>query len=172
MSRTRWAIEGPDGTSLELKGRKFSSNDDGAPMLCNLVCTSMGRHVHIGYCRGDPCDNPETEHIKERMVPRPDEPKDWITHGLHWRRMRMFVTLTRYLILIMPQLVFKGDEDDSVSPVFNQCIFADPYSREEQADFAKWCVISFWDCLCSILVTAIVMRCAKVTIFLYFPWTL
>lgn len=87
MSRTRWAIDGPDGTSLELEGRRFSSNDDGAPMLCNLVCTSMGRHVHIDYCRGDPCDNPETQHINERMVPNPEQPKDWITHGLHWRRM-------------------------------------------------------------------------------------
>ncbi|KAF8491332.1 hypothetical protein F5888DRAFT_1057818 [Russula emetica] len=87
MSRTRWAIDGPDGTSLELEGRRFSSNDDGAPMLCNLVCTSMGRHVHIDYCRGDPCDNPETQHIDERMVPNPEQPKDWITHGLHWRRM-------------------------------------------------------------------------------------
>ena len=90
MSRTRWAIEDGDGideTILELEGRKFSSNDDGAPMLCNLVCTSMGRHVHINYCRGDPCDNPETQHINQRMVPNPDQPKDWITHGLHWRRM-------------------------------------------------------------------------------------
>jgi hypothetical protein len=87
MSRTRWAIDGPDGTSVELEGRKFSSNDDGAPMLCNLVCKSMGRHVHIDYCRGDPCDNPEAQHINERMVPNPDQEKDWITHGLHWRRM-------------------------------------------------------------------------------------
>ena len=92
MSRTRWVIDGPDGTSLELEGHKFSSNDDGAPMLCNLVCTSMGRHVHIDYCRGDPCDNPETHHINERMVPNPDQPKDWITHGLHWRRMGTFIT--------------------------------------------------------------------------------
>jgi hypothetical protein len=51
----------------------------------------MGRHVHIDYCRGDPCDNPETQHINERMVPSPDQPKDWITHGLHWRRMGEFV---------------------------------------------------------------------------------
>ncbi|KAF8488922.1 hypothetical protein F5888DRAFT_1622603, partial [Russula emetica] len=87
MSRTRWAIDGPYGTNLELEGRRFLSNDDGAPMLCNLVCTSMGRHVHIDYCRGDPCDNPETQHINERMVPNPEQPKDWITHGLHWRRM-------------------------------------------------------------------------------------
>ncbi|KAF8270139.1 hypothetical protein EI94DRAFT_1572222, partial [Lactarius quietus] len=87
MSRTRWAIDGPEGNSVELDGRKFSSNDDGAPMLCNLVCTSMGRHVHIDYCRGVPHDNPEVLHIDERMVPNPDQDKDWITHGLHWRRM-------------------------------------------------------------------------------------
>jgi hypothetical protein len=145
MSRTRWAIDGPDGTSLELEGRKFSSNDDGAPMLCNLVCTSMGRHVHIDYCRGDPCDNPEAQHINERMVPNPDQPKDWITHGLHWRRMGKTVTSARYLILILliPRLGFKGDGDEnSVLPASNECIFADPYPREEQANFAKWCVIS------------------------------
>ena len=92
MSRTRWAIDGPEGSSVELDGRKFSSNDDGAPMLCNLVCTSMGRHVHIDYCRGEPHDNPEVLHIDERMVPNPDQDKDWITHGLHWRRMGENVT--------------------------------------------------------------------------------
>ncbi|KAI9431439.1 hypothetical protein BJY52DRAFT_1423126, partial [Lactarius psammicola] len=50
MSRARWAIEGLEEDSVELGGRKFSLNDDGAPMLCNLVCTSIGRHVHIDYC--------------------------------------------------------------------------------------------------------------------------
>ncbi|KAF8270133.1 hypothetical protein EI94DRAFT_1572289 [Lactarius quietus] len=84
MSRTRWAIDGPEGSCIELGGRKFSSNDDGAPMLCNLVCTSMGRHVHIDYCRGDLHDNPEVLHIDERIVPNPDQAKDWITHDLHW----------------------------------------------------------------------------------------
>jgi hypothetical protein len=86
MTRPRWAIDGP-GTDLESEGRKFPSNDDSAPMLCSLVCTSMGRHAHIDYCRGNPCGNLETQHIDERMVPNPDEPKDWITHSLHWRRM-------------------------------------------------------------------------------------
>ena len=33
MSKTQWAIDGPDGTVLEVDGRKFASNDDGAPML-------------------------------------------------------------------------------------------------------------------------------------------
>jgi len=89
-SHTRRAIKVEDGideTNLELEGRKFSSNNDGAPLLCNFVCTSMERHVHIDYCRGDPCHNPEIQHINRRMVPNPDQAKDWITHGLHWRRM-------------------------------------------------------------------------------------
>jgi hypothetical protein len=90
MTQTRWAVEGPDGTSLELGGRKFSANDEGAPMMCNLVCSSMGRHVHIAYCRaaeGGPCCGVETQHVNERLTPNPDEPKDAISHGLYWRRM-------------------------------------------------------------------------------------
>jgi hypothetical protein len=59
--------------------------------------------VHIDYCRGDPHNDPEVLHINERMDPNPDQAKDWITHGLYWRRMG----------------------------------FKDPYSREDQANFAK-----------------------------------
>jgi hypothetical protein len=93
MKHTRWAVEGPDGTSLELGGHKFSSNDEGAPMMCNLVCTSMGRHVHISYCRaadGDhrPSDEPEVRHIDEPMTSNPNKPKDAVTHGLFWRELR------------------------------------------------------------------------------------
>ncbi|KAL5513533.1 hypothetical protein ACEPAH_3932 [Sanghuangporus vaninii] len=103
MSRTSWVV---DGSSLELDGHKFGSNDDGAPMLCNLVCSAMGRHAHIDYCRAsDPnsCNAPEVDHIRTRIDPNPDRPKDWISHGLYWRRLG----------------------------------FRDPYSREEQATFAK-----------------------------------
>ena len=57
----------------------------------------MGRHVHIDHCRGDLCDDPETEHINERIVPKPDLPKDWITHGLHWRRMGKFFCMSALL---------------------------------------------------------------------------
>ncbi|KAI9437933.1 hypothetical protein BJY52DRAFT_1229957 [Lactarius psammicola] len=39
MPRSQWAIEGLEGSSVELSGRKFSLNDDGAPMLCNLSYT-------------------------------------------------------------------------------------------------------------------------------------
>ena len=90
MTQTRWAIEGPDDAGLELEGRKFSSNDDGAPMMCNIVCSEMGRHVHIDYCRARgnaPCDGAEVQHINARMVPDPDRPKDAITHSLYWRRL-------------------------------------------------------------------------------------
>ena len=100
MSRTRWAVDGPEGSTIELGGRKFSSNDDGAPMLCNMVCTSMGRHVHIDDCRGDPHD-PEVLHINEKIVPNPEREKDWITHDLHWRRMGEFVTGNLFEFLLM-----------------------------------------------------------------------
>jgi hypothetical protein len=90
MTQTRWAVDGPDGASLELAGRKFSSNDEGAPMMCNLVCSSMGRHVHIDYCRAHrngPCDSVGVQHINDRILPDPDKPKDAVTHSLYWRRM-------------------------------------------------------------------------------------
>ena len=90
MTQTRWAVDGPDGASLELGGRKFSSNDEGAPMMCNLVCSSMSRHVHIDYCRADPkgpCDTVGVQHLNDRMLPDPDKPKDAVIHSLYWRRM-------------------------------------------------------------------------------------
>ena len=92
MTPIRWAIDSPEGNSVEPSGHKFSPNDGGAPMLCNLACTSMGRHVHIDTCHGEPHDNPEVLHINERLVPNPDQAKDWITHDLYWRRMGEFVT--------------------------------------------------------------------------------
>jgi hypothetical protein len=93
MSQTRWAVDGPDGTSLELQGRRFSSNDEGAPMMCNLVCLAMGRHVHIDYCRAEDetlCDSADVQHIPTRIIPDPDRLKDFVTHNLYWRRTGMF----------------------------------------------------------------------------------
>ena len=99
MTRTRWSIDSADDseTGLELEGRRFSSNDDGGPMMCNLVCSSMGRHVHIDYCRtgkNTPCEGAELQHIETRMVPNPHTPKDAVTHSLYWRRMgESFISL-------------------------------------------------------------------------------
>ncbi|KAH7908406.1 hypothetical protein BJ138DRAFT_1012879 [Hygrophoropsis aurantiaca] len=106
MSRTRWAINDADDTSLEVEGHKFSFNDEGTPTMCHLVCQAMGRHVHIDYCRANDlaaCTGNDIQHISERMIPNPDRHKDAITHSLFWRR--------------------NG--------------FKDPYSRDEQANFAK-----------------------------------
>lgn len=107
MSKTRWAIDESDGTVIELNGRRFGSNDEGAPMMCNLVCQSMGRHAHLDYCRTTDttqrCAGPDHEHIPTRLAPNPDRPKDWISHKLYWRRSG----------------------------------FRDPYSRDDQATFAK-----------------------------------
>ena len=102
MTHSRWAIYGSDEMAIELGGRKFSSEDEGAPMMCNLVCSSMGRHVHIDYCRAEddaPCEGHEVQHIKARMTPNPGRAKDAITHGLYWRRMGKCI---RYLGWLFP----------------------------------------------------------------------
>ncbi|KAL4072279.1 hypothetical protein J3A83DRAFT_4092477 [Scleroderma citrinum] len=107
MSRTRWTIDGDDTEALEVEGRRFSTNDEGAPMMCNLLCQALGRHVHIDYCRSDDeaacTGNDEIQHIDKRLLPDPDRPKDYVTHSLFWKRSG----------------------------------FKDPYSKEEQALFAK-----------------------------------
>ena len=92
MSKTRWVVDDPDGTGLQIEGHKFSSNDDGGAMLCNLVCKSMGRHVHVGTCRGSYCHDSQTQHITKKISPNPDQAKDWITHKLYWQLMGGLVT--------------------------------------------------------------------------------
>lgn len=89
MSKTRWTVEDPDAV-IVVNGRNFASDDDGAPMMCNLFCQAMGRHIHIDYCRAvDVCNGPDVEHVTGRLNPEPDRPKDWITHELFWRRSGM-----------------------------------------------------------------------------------
>jgi hypothetical protein len=58
-------------------------------MLCNVVCSSLGRHVHIDYCRaggGTTCRDAEVQHLGPRITPDANKPKDAVTHGLSWRR--------------------------------------------------------------------------------------
>jgi hypothetical protein len=105
MSKTRWAVDGPDGEVVEVQGRKFSANDDGAPMLvrssyystvhiliemkCSMVCKDMDRHAHVDFCRSndpDTCAAAGLQHSKTKLVPEPDRPKDWISHKLYWQR--------------------------------------------------------------------------------------
>ncbi|KAG8900443.1 hypothetical protein FRB99_006039 [Tulasnella sp. 403] len=88
MEHTSWVIEGATGVTIEVQGRKFSSQDNGALQLCSSVCRNLGRHAHIDYCRNmkGQCQEPESEHIKERMLPNPDRPKDWVSHKVFWAR--------------------------------------------------------------------------------------
>jgi hypothetical protein len=90
MSSSRWAVDGPDDTGLEVEGRRFSSNDEGTPMMCNLVCQALGRHIHIDYCRAPDASacrgNNEVQHISKRLMPNPERAKDYMTHNLFWRR--------------------------------------------------------------------------------------
>ena len=58
-----------------------------------MVCSSMGRHVHVDFCRAreyEPCEGAEIQHMKLRMNPNPYTPKDFITHSLYWRRNGRF----------------------------------------------------------------------------------
>ena len=88
MTQTRWAIDDTHGASLELGGHTCYSI--GPPVMCNLVCSSIGRHVHMDYCITDangPCGSSEVQHITDRIAPEPDRPKDLVTHSLYWKRM-------------------------------------------------------------------------------------
>jgi len=89
MFQTKWSIDGPDDTAVEVQGHKYATGDSGAPMLCSLFCRDMGRHVHISPCRSSGsgvCSQPEVEHIHARMGPDLDGQKDWISHRLFWAR--------------------------------------------------------------------------------------
>ncbi|KAG8903436.1 hypothetical protein FRB99_003285 [Tulasnella sp. 403] len=88
MENTSWAVEGAADVTIEVQGRKFGAQDNGAPQLCSSICRNLGRHAHIDYCRNvkGQCQEPQSEHIKERMLPNPDRPKDWVSHKIYWAR--------------------------------------------------------------------------------------
>ncbi|KAG8930696.1 hypothetical protein FRC01_002390, partial [Tulasnella sp. 417] len=104
MERTAWAVEGNSDAVVEVKGRKFAAQDDGAPQLCSSICRNLGRHAHIDYCRNakGQCQEAESEHIDTPMLPNRNRAKDWVSHKVFWARTG----------------------------------FKDPYSNDEQTEFA------------------------------------
>ena len=90
MERTAWAIEGDANATVEIQGRKFAAEENGAPQLCSTFCRDLGRHAHLDWCRntktGPRCQEPEIEHIDIPMLPDEGRPKDWISHKLFWAR--------------------------------------------------------------------------------------
>ena len=87
MSNTVWFVHGDDDGTVEVEGRKYAAGDSGAPMLCNMVCKSLRRHIHVDSCRADDdgvCGGgPGVQHIDE---PNSPEKQDLISHRLFWDR--------------------------------------------------------------------------------------
>ncbi|KAI9343866.1 hypothetical protein DFJ73DRAFT_840771 [Zopfochytrium polystomum] len=84
MENTKWAVE----SDVQLQGHKFAGGDGGAPMLCNLVCGQLGRHVHFDYCRPGMCEgHAEVKHLQTRIEPEPNRDKDMISHSMFWKRL-------------------------------------------------------------------------------------
>lgn len=134
-------MDDEDGT-IELDGRKFGANDDGAPMLCNLVCKEMGRHVHVDYCRAPAdgaCQGEGVLHIQNRMRPDPDASKDWISHKLFWRRTGEFSTplFSTLQLSSFARRFQRYAAGHAFSGSFLNT-HPDPYSKEDQTNFAKW----------------------------------
>ena len=87
MSNTVWFVHGDDDGHVEVEGRKYAAGDSGAPMLCNMVCKSLRRHIHVDSCRADDdgvCGGgPGVQHIND---PTSAEKEDLISHRLFWER--------------------------------------------------------------------------------------
>jgi hypothetical protein len=89
MEQTTWFLE-EEREGIEVGGHKYGSGDSGAPMLCSLVCKSLGRHAHITDCiageNGQCAGGAEMQHVKPtRQVVR-GVAKDWVTHNLYWKK--------------------------------------------------------------------------------------
>jgi len=90
MAQAEWVVDGDDDAALNLDGRRYATGDSGGPMLCSLLCKTMGRHVHIAPCKTEPgeeCKEDDTQHI-QRSDARGMQ--DWITHRLFWARSGMY----------------------------------------------------------------------------------
>ena len=88
MSNTAWLIHGDNEDTVEVEGRKYAAGDSGAPMLCSLVCKSLGRHIHVGTCRSVDGDGAcgGGSGIQHMDHPNRDTKEDWISHRVFWER--------------------------------------------------------------------------------------
>jgi hypothetical protein len=89
MKRTKWIIEN-DGEAV-IHNRRYTTGDEGIALLCTIVCSETGRHVHVDQCRAPPgqCGGEEElEHITGATGHRGREVSecDWVAHRLFWDR--------------------------------------------------------------------------------------
>jgi len=89
MEQTKWFLE-EETEGVEVGGHKYGSGDSGAPMLCSLVCKSMGRHAHVADCvtgERDQCvGGSEVEHIATTRRHSVKGAMDWVSHNLYWKK--------------------------------------------------------------------------------------
>jgi hypothetical protein len=89
MEHTTWFLE-EEKEGIEVGGHKYGSGDSGAPMLCSLVCKSLGRHAHIAGCvagENDQCaGGAEVQHVTSTRQMGRGVAKDWVTHNLYWKK--------------------------------------------------------------------------------------
>jgi hypothetical protein len=95
MKHTTWIIEKDKEAIIE--GRRYTTGDEGSAVLCNFVCSKIGRHVHVDRCRAPPGEcggEEEIEHIVEAAGRRGREVSDcdWVTHRLYWDRIGTWST--------------------------------------------------------------------------------
>ena len=88
MSNAVWFVHGEHDGTVEVEGRKYAAGDPGDPMLCSLVCKSLGRHIHVDTCRsssgGGACGGgPGIQHTND---PDSNENEDLISHRVFWGR--------------------------------------------------------------------------------------
>ena len=139
MSKVKWSVKGSEDTVFEVNGHKFATNDNGAPIMCNLYCADLERHVHVDYCRSDDptsCGGAEIQHLSTRMQPNPEKAKDLITHSLYWKRMGPSSGFVIPTTINTPRRVQRHVGAADIYVQLTESV--DPYSMEDQAKFAKW----------------------------------
>ncbi|CAE6373993.1 unnamed protein product [Rhizoctonia solani] len=112
MIKTRWLLDGPTSTtSYELQDHKYGSGDQGSTVLCSMLCSQQGRHAHVDYCRREDGGKGTCGEDEFQHIDARVGPNTKLPKD--WISHRLY---------------------------WARSGFKDPYSRNEQAEFAKWCV--------------------------------
>ncbi|CAE6353050.1 unnamed protein product [Rhizoctonia solani] len=55
MVKSQWLLDGPTPSAVyEFQDHKYGSGDQGSTVLCSFFCSQQGRHTHVDYCRSKP----------------------------------------------------------------------------------------------------------------------
>lgn len=94
MSNTIWVVHGDEDDEINVEGRRYAAGDSGAPLLCSLVCKSLGRHIHIDTCRfneeGVCGGGLGVQHIPDSTGRTPE---DLVTHRVFWQRAGQYLPI-------------------------------------------------------------------------------